>query len=167
MRTCPHRWRELLHSERHVRDLAEEIRGVQDIYILGMGVHYPIAAEAALKVKELAYVHGEALPGGELKHGPLALLDDKTHVVFLNPSDSTHASLLASAHEVKARGAKVIGISDKPDEVYDHWLQIPSTEVDLFPLLEVVPMQLLSYHVAVDRNTNPDYPRNLAKSVTV
>ncbi|MGD0638318.1 MAG: glutamine--fructose-6-phosphate transaminase (isomerizing) [Nitrososphaerales archaeon] len=158
---------EVLENQTKIKALAEKLTGVSDIYILGMGANYSIASEAALKIKELAYVHAEALPGGELKHGPLALLDSNSYVVFLNPSDSTHSNVLTSAHEVKARGAKIIGISDRPSEVYDYWINIPSTEAEMFPLVEIVPMQLLAYYLAIHRNANPDYPRNLAKSVTV
>jgi len=157
----------LLADQPHIALLAEKLSNISDIYILGMGVHGPIAAEASLKVKELAYVHAEALPGGELKHGPLALLDSHAHVLLLNPSDSTYSNVIASAHEVKARGAKIIGISDKPSELYDYWVKIPSVAPELFPLLEIIPIQLLSYYLALKKNVNPDYPRNLAKSVTV
>jgi glucosamine--fructose-6-phosphate aminotransferase (isomerizing) len=85
----------------------------------------------------------------------------------MNPSDSTYRDVIASAHEVKARGAKIIGISDKPSELYDYWVKIPSVTPELFPLLEIIPIQLLSYYLALRKNVNPDYPRNLAKSVTV
>ncbi len=158
---------EILENQSKIGALAEKMIAVSDVYLLGTGLHYCLAAEAALKIKELAYIHAEALPGGELKHGPLALLDASSFVILLNPSDSTHENVVASAHEVKARGAKVIGISDIPCDAYDYWINIPSTSEDLYPLLEVMPMQLLSYHLAVHRNANPDYPRNLAKSVTV
>jgi glucosamine--fructose-6-phosphate aminotransferase (isomerizing) len=150
-----------------VEALAQKLKGVTDIYILGMGVHCSIAAEASLKIKELAYIHAEDLAGGELKHGPLALLDSESYVVILNPSDYTYSNLMVGAHEVKARGAKVIGVSDVPSDVYDYWIRIPSTDREMFPLVELIPMQLLSYHLAVNKNANPDYPRNLAKSVTV
>ena len=135
--------------------------------MLGDGVHYFIACEASLKLKELAYVHAEAMPSGELKHGPLALLDSSSYVLVFNPSDSTYPNVLAGAHEVKARGAKIIGVSDRPNEIYDYWIKIPSVKEQLFPILEIIPIQLLAYHMALQRNTNPDYPRNLAKSVTV
>ena len=135
--------------------------------MLGDGVHYFIACEAALKLKELAYIHAEAMPSGELKHGPLALLDSSSYVLVFNPSDSTYPTRSRSAHEVKARGVKVIGVSDRPNPIYDHWIRIPRVEEQLFSILEILPIQLLAYHMAVQRNTNPDYPRNLAKSVTV
>jgi glutamine---fructose-6-phosphate transaminase (isomerizing) len=157
----------VLLDQPHIAVLAEKLKDISDIYILGMGVHGPIASEASLKLKELAYIHAEALPGGELKHGPLALLDSHAYVLLLNPSDSTYTNVSASAHEVKARGAKIIGVSDKASELYDYWIKIPTVETELFPLIEIIPVQLLSYYLAIGRNVNPDYPRNLAKSVTV
>jgi glucosamine--fructose-6-phosphate aminotransferase (isomerizing) len=157
----------LLLDQPHLALLAEKLTDISDIYILGMGVHGPIAAEASLKLKELAYVHAEALPGGELKHGPLALLDSHAHVMLLNPSDSTYPNVIASAQEVKARGAKIIGISDRPSELYDYWVKIPTVTPELYPLLEIIPVQLLAYYLALRKNVNPDFPRNLAKSVTV
>jgi glutamine---fructose-6-phosphate transaminase (isomerizing) len=158
---------EILDDDEQIRNLAEELNGISDIYVLGDGVHYFMASEASLKLKELAYIHAEAMPSGELKHGPLALLDSNSYVLVFNPYDSTYPNTLASVHEAKARGVKVIGISDRPNEVYDHWIRIPRVDDQLFSILEILPIQLLAYHMAVKRNTDPDYPRNLAKSVTV
>ncbi|MGI0027781.1 MAG: SIS domain-containing protein, partial [Nitrosopumilaceae archaeon] len=137
------------------------------IYVLGRGIHYAIASEASLKLKELTYIHAEGLPGGELKHGPLALMDSNVFVIIINPNDSTYVDTLASAHQIKARGAKIIGISDKPNEIYDYWIEIPEINEALFPLIEIIPIQLLAYYAALEKDTDPDYPRNLAKSVTV
>jgi glutamine---fructose-6-phosphate transaminase (isomerizing) len=167
LRSMPAEMAKILADDGPIRKLAEELKDVPDIYVLGDGVHYFIACEASLKLKELAYIHAEALPSGELKHGPLALLDSSSYVLVFNPSDATHANTLASAHEVKARGAKIIGVSDQPSELYDHWIRIPRVPEQLFSILEILPIQLLAYHMALIRNTNPDYPRNLAKSVTV
>ena len=153
------------HSK--IIDIAKQLKNVSDIYILGRGIHYPIACEASLKIKELTYIHAEGLPGGELKHGPLALMDSNVYVVIINPHDSTYANTLTSAHEIKARGAKIIGISDKPSDVYDFWVQIPTIDEAFYPLIEIIPIQLLAYYSALEKNTDPDYPRNLAKSVTV
>jgi len=157
----------ILSDEEPIQKLAEELSGVSDIYVLGDGIHYFIASEASLKLKELAYIHAEAMPSGELKHGPLALLNSSSYVLVFNPSDATYSNTLAMAHEVKARGVKIIGVSDKPNEIYDRWIEIPRVEEHLFPLLEILPVQLLAYHMALQRNADPDYPRNLAKSVTV
>jgi glucosamine--fructose-6-phosphate aminotransferase (isomerizing) len=157
----------VLADHTKIKEIAKELKDVQDIYILGRAVHYPIATESALKLKELAYIHAEGIPGGELKHGPLALMDSSVYVIIINPNDFTYNDTLTSAREIKARGAKIIGISDKPSDVYDHWIQIPTIDDALYPLIEIIPIQLLSYYSAIEKNTDPDYPRNLAKSVTV
>jgi glucosamine--fructose-6-phosphate aminotransferase (isomerizing) len=167
LQSLPAEMQKILANDEPIRRLAADLKDVQDIYVLGDGVHFFIACEASLKLKELAYIHAEAMPSGELKHGPLALLDSSSYVLVFNPSDATHPNVLAGAHEVKARGAKIIGVSDRPNEIYDYWIQIPSVKEALFPILEIIPIQLLAYHMALQRNTNPDYPRNLAKSVTV
>jgi glucosamine--fructose-6-phosphate aminotransferase (isomerizing) len=141
---------------------------VNDIYILGRSIHFPIALEGALKMKELAYVHAEGIAAGELKHGPLALMDKNAVVIVLNPDDKTYSDTLSSAHEVKARSAKIIGISNVPNDVYDAMIEIPKMENELlYPLVEIIPLQLFSYYLALHNNADPDFPRNLAKSVTV
>jgi glutamine---fructose-6-phosphate transaminase (isomerizing) len=157
----------ILSDHNYIREIAKKIKNASDIYILGRGIHFPIASEAALKLKELTYIHAEGLPGGELKHGPLALMDSDVYVIIINPNDSTYLDTLSSAHEIKARKAKVIGISDKNSDVYDYWIKIPSINEPFSPLLEIVPIQLLAYYCALEKQTDPDYPRNLAKSVTV
>ena len=157
----------ILSNHSKIKKIARELKEVSDIYILGRGINYPIASEAALKLKELTYIHAEGIPGGELKHGPLALMDSNVYVVILNPDDSTYNDTLTSANEIKARGAKIIGISDKKSDVYDHWIEIPKVDESLYPLIEIVPIQLLAYYCALEKDADPDYPRNLAKSVTV
>ncbi|HUG97155.1 MAG TPA: glutamine--fructose-6-phosphate transaminase (isomerizing) [Nitrososphaera sp.] len=141
---------------------------VNDIYLLGRSIHFPIALEGALKMKELAYVHAEGIAAGELKHGPLALMDKNAVVFVLNPDDKTYGDTLSSAHEVKARGAKIIGISNIPNDVYDAMIEMPRMDNELlYPLVEIIPLQLFSYYLALHNNADPDFPRNLAKSVTV
>ncbi|AFU59774.1 MAG: glutamine--fructose-6-phosphate transaminase (isomerizing) [Nitrososphaera sp.] len=141
---------------------------VNDIYLLGRSIHFPIALEGALKMKELAYVHAEGIAAGELKHGPLALMDKNAVVFVLNPDDKTYGDTLSSAHEVKTRGAKIIGISNVSNDIYDAMIEIPKMENELlYPLVEVIPLQLFSYYLALRNNVDPDFPRNLAKSVTV
>ncbi len=157
----------LLLNHSNIQKIAKELKTVSDIYVLGNGIHQYVAMEASLKLKELSYIHAEAFPGGELKHGPLALLDSNAYVVVINPNDSTYTSMLAATHEVKARGAKVIGISNIPSEIYDYWIPLPAIDEAFYPLIEIVPLQLLAYYSAIERKANPDYPRNLAKSVTV
>ena len=158
---------EILSDHEYICKISKELKSATDVYVLGRGIHFPIAAEAALKLKELTYIHAEGLPGGELKHGPLALMDANAYVIIINPNDSTYLDTLSSTYEIKARKAKVIGISDKYDPIYDHWIKIPSTSEPFYPLLEIIPLQLLSYYAALEKQTDPDYPRNLAKSVTV
>jgi glucosamine--fructose-6-phosphate aminotransferase (isomerizing) len=148
--------------------VAEQMKDASDIYLLGRSVHYPIALEGALKLKELAYVHAEGIAAGELKHGPLALMEKNTFVIMINPRDSTFGDTISNAHEIKARGATVIGISDRNDDVYDYWIEIPSMKEEAYyPIAEVIPLQILAYQLALAKNVDPDYPRNLAKSVTV
>lgn len=157
----------ILENHTQVRTIAKEIKEISDIYVLGRGVHYPIAIESALKLKELTYIHAEGIAGGELKHGPLALMDSNVFVIIINPKDSTYSDTLTSAREIKARGAKIIGISDEKSDVYDYWIEIPKTSELVYPISETIPIQLLSYYAAIEKDTDPDYPRNLAKSVTV
>ena len=158
---------QVLSNNLKIKELAKNLKEITDIYVLGRGIHLPIAREAALKLKELSYIHAEGIPGGELKHGPLALMDSNVYVIIINPRDSTYNDTLNSANEIKARGAKIIGISDKKNDVYDHWIEIPSVDEALYPIVEIVPIQLLAYYSALEKKTDPDYPRNLAKSVTV
>ncbi|MGH9921259.1 MAG: glutamine--fructose-6-phosphate transaminase (isomerizing) [Nitrososphaerales archaeon] len=157
----------VLNDSKNVANIADKIKYIGNIYILGRGLHFPIALEGALKLKELVYVHAEGLPAGELKHGPLALMDENTTVIMLNPDDETYNDTLSNVHEIKARGARVIGVSNINSNKYDNWIKIPKTKDIMYPVLEVIPLQLLSYHTALKRESNPDYPRHLAKSVTV
>ncbi len=158
---------EILEEHAAIKKLVKELKEISDIYVLGRGIHYPIATESALKLKELTYIHAEGIPGGELKHGPLALMDESVFVIILNPNDSTYQDTLTSARQIKARGAKIIGISDKQSDVYDYWIKVPEITESMYPLIEVIPIQLLAYYAALEKDTDPDYPRNLAKSVTV
>ncbi len=159
-------WKLILDYSK-IQLIAKELKEITDIYVLGRGIHYPIASEAALKLKELTYIHAEGIPGGELKHGPLALMDSNVYVLIINPNDSTYDDTLTSAREIRARGAKIIGISNKSSDVYDHWIEIPTIDETMYPLIEIIPIQLLAYYAALEKETDPDYPRNLAKSVTV
>lgn len=157
----------VLAQDNVVRRVAHKLNAASDLYFIGRGVHYPIALEGALKMKELSYIHAEGLSAGELKHGTLALVTENTPVVALNPEDTTYEETLNSVSELKARGARVIGVSNRVSTLYDDFIQIPSVPDDLFPILEVIPLQLLAYYAALERQADPDYPRNLAKSVTV
>jgi len=158
---------QILSNNSKIKEIASILKEISDIYVLGRGIHLSIAREAALKLKELSYIHAEAIAGGELKHGPLALMDSNVYVIIINPNDSTYSDTINSANEIKARGAKIIGIADKESDIYDYWIKIPPIDEILYPIIEIVPIQLLSYYTALEKKTNPDYPRNLAKSVTV
>lgn len=159
---------DIIANQASIMKIAEYMKDATDIYLLGRSLHYPIALEGALKLKELAYVHAEGIAAGELKHGPLALMEKNTFVIMINPHDATFNDMISNAHEIKARGATVIGISDVKDEVYDYWIQIPHLKQEAFyPIVEVIPLQIIAYQLALAKNVDPDYPRNLAKSVTV
>ena len=158
---------QILSNHSRIKEIAKNLKEISDIYVLGRGIHLSIAREAALKLKELSYIHAEAIAGGELKHGPLALMDSNVYVIIINPNDSTYNDTMNSVNEIKARGAKIIGISDKENDIYDYWIEIPTIDEILYPIIEIIPIQLLAYYTALEKKTNPDYPRNLAKSVTV
>lgn len=150
---------------------AEDYHTVSDLLFLGRGVSYPMAMEGALKLKEISYIHAEGYPGGEMKHGPIALLNEGLPIVVIAPRDNVHDKIMGNIHEAKARGAVILSIASSGDEEIreqsDRVFYIPQTLDMLSPLLTVVPMQLLSYYVAKRRGCNVDQPRNLAKSVTV
>ena len=149
-----------------VKELADSIKDKEHIFIMGRGVSYPAALESALKIKEVSYIHAEGFAGGELKHGVIALIEKGTPVILYNPEDETYEDTLSSAHEVKARGAHIIGISSKPHEIYDEYIEVGNCN-DATIIPHVVVAQLLGYYLAIGRGKDPDKPRNLAKSVTV
>jgi len=150
-----------------IEGLAERLKGNRDFYYIGRGINFAIAAEGALKLKEISYIHAEGMPAGELKHGTLALIEKGTPVVAICPSDNTFDETLCNVAEAKSRGAIIIGISDCDHRDFDEWIPIPRVDEIFYPLVSVVPLQLLAYHLAVARGLDPDRPRNLAKSVTV
>ncbi|MFA5309041.1 MAG: glutamine--fructose-6-phosphate transaminase (isomerizing) [Dehalococcoidales bacterium] len=147
--------------------LSEQFKDARDFYYIARGVNFPIASEAALKLKEISYIHAEGLPAGELKHGTLALIEDRTPVVAICPNDNTFHETLDNGIEAKARGAYIIGVSDIIDPLYDFWIEIPKVESLFYPLVSIAPLHLLAYYLALKRGEDPDKPRNLAKSVTV
>lgn len=158
---------ESLKCDEQIRDLVDEYRERPDFYFVARGYESPVAMEGALKLKELSYIHAEGMPASELKHGTLALIEKGTPVVVLNPSGEAHADSLSNAEELRARGADVIGISDEKDSVYRHYIRVPKVQPKFAPIVEAIPLQLLAYHMSVAKRNDPDYPRNLAKSVTV
>jgi glucosamine--fructose-6-phosphate aminotransferase (isomerizing) len=152
--------------EEHIQKLAEKIKNVESMYVIGKSVNYPIALEAAIKLQEVSYIHAEGFAGGELKHGPIALISEGTPCVVLVANDETRQDILNNAQEVKARGGFIIGISPQQESVFDYWIKVPDAGM-ASSLVNIIPIQLLAYHLAVLRQNNPDMPRNLAKSVTV
>jgi len=174
----PGKLESVLAREEELEDLAKEYHRAQDFLFLGRGVHYPIALEGALKLKEISYIHAEGYPAGEMKHGPNALIDEDLPVVILATCDKDdpgsqvrYEKTVSNLREVKARSGRVIAIATEGDdeirEMADHVVFVPPAPELLAPILEVVPLQLLAYHIAVRRGCDVDQPRNLAKSVTV
>ncbi|HMD78443.1 MAG TPA: glutamine--fructose-6-phosphate transaminase (isomerizing) [Nitrososphaerales archaeon] len=159
--------KDALGTEKKVKELVELYRDRPDFYFVARGYESPVALEGALKLKELSYIHAEGMPASELKHGTIALIEKGTPVVVINPEGPNHSDSLSNAEELKARGADVIGVSDVEDQVYRHYLRVRKVKEKFMPVVEVVPLQLLAYHMALARRNDPDYPRNLAKSVTV
>jgi glucosamine--fructose-6-phosphate aminotransferase (isomerizing) len=147
--------------------LARKLGKKKHCYYIARGTNFHIAGEGALKMKEIAYIHTDGMPAGELKHGSLALIEKGTPVIAICPQDYTFYDTLSNVEEAKARGAFVIGVSDRQEDVFDEWIKIPKVEEIFYPLVSIVPLQLLAYHSAIARGLDPDKPRNLAKSVTV
>ncbi len=162
---------ETLALEQDVEELSREYHAARDFLFLGRGLHYPVALEGALKLKEISYIHAEGYPAGEMKHGPIALVDEKLPVVVLAPHDAWREKTLSNLREVKSRdGIAIVVTTRRDDEIAslaDRVLVIPESIPELQPVLSVVPLQLLAYHIAVRRGCDVDQPRNLAKSVTV
>ncbi|MFA5789068.1 MAG: glutamine--fructose-6-phosphate transaminase (isomerizing) [Candidatus Gracilibacteria bacterium] len=152
--------------EQHIEHLADQIKNATDIMVIGRDVNYPIALETAIKLQEVSYIHAEGFAGGELKHGPIALISEGTPCIVLASDDEYRQEILSNAMELKARGAFLIGVSPENAELFDAWIKVPSAGAAA-PILNLIPIQILSYKLAVARQNNPDMPRNLAKSVTV
>jgi glucosamine--fructose-6-phosphate aminotransferase (isomerizing) len=160
-----------LKQNEQVKAIAKIYKNVRNFLYLGRGYNFPVALEGALKLKEISYIHAEGYPAAEMKHGPIALIDDQMPVVVIATKKGTYEKVISNIQEVKARKGKIIAIINEGDKVVkklaDHYIEIPETEEFLVPLLATIPLQLLSYHIAVMRHCNVDQPRNLAKSVTV
>ena len=149
-----------------VKKLARLLKTTEHMYVIGRGLSYPASLEAAIKIKEIAYIHAEGLAAGELKHGPLALIEKGSPCIAYLPNDETYGANLAGAMEVKARGGFIIGVSYKPHEVFDYYLPVTDArEATIIP--NIIDIQLLAYYLTIERGFDPDMPRNLAKSVTV
>ncbi len=167
----PEKLQKILDQNEYIKQLAEKYQTASNFLYLGRGYLYPVALEGALKLKEISYIHAEGYPAAEMKHGPIALIDENMPVVFLATKDKIYEKVISNIKEVKARHGKVIAIVTEGDEIAsklaDHIIEIPEVPEELTPLLAVVPLQLLAYHAAVLRGNDVDQPRNLAKSVTV
>jgi glucosamine--fructose-6-phosphate aminotransferase (isomerizing) len=149
-----------------IQQLANRIQSSDHLFVIGRGLAYPSALEAALKIKEVSYIHAEGFASGELKHGVIALVSDGTPGLVYAPADETRADVLSGAAELKSRGAFIVGIGPEPDPIFDIHLAVPETGAAA-PIVNALPAQLLGYHTALLRGNDPDRPRNLAKSVTV
>lgn len=158
-------------QEKAIETLAHDFADTQDFIFIGRGINFPIALEGALKLKEISYIHAEGYPAGEMKHGPIALLDSKVPVVAIAMPGLVHDKVLSNAQEAKARDARLIGVTPNDDlearSIFDDLLLVPPVEELLSPIVAVIPLQLLAYHIAARRGLDVDQPRNLAKSVTV
>ena len=161
----------ILSDTEVIENIAWEYEKVDNFLYLGRGVNFPVALEGALKLKEISYIHAEGYPAAEMKHGPIALIDEKMPVLFIVPHDQTYQKVLSNIQEVQARKGRIIILTDKKskelEKLSDHIIEIPQSHSRVFPILATIPLQLLAYHLAVIRGGDVDMPRNLAKSVTV
>jgi glucosamine--fructose-6-phosphate aminotransferase (isomerizing) len=169
--SLPNKVKTMLEQECKLKGLASIFKNATNFLYLGRGYNYPVALEGALKLKELSYIHSEGYPAAEMKHGPIALIDEDMPVVFIATQDRTYEKVISNIQEIKARKGKIIAIITQGDErvkqLVDHIIEVPATHEALMPIISVVPLQLLAYYIAVEKGCNVDQPRNLAKSVTV
>jgi glucosamine--fructose-6-phosphate aminotransferase (isomerizing) len=171
LKEIPSQIEKILMLNNEIESLAEEFKDSPNFLYLGRGYNFPVALEGALKLKEISYIHAEGYPAAEMKHGPIALIDENMPVVFIAPKDSTYEKILSNIQEVRARGGRIIAVADngdsEVDKLVDYTIKIPRTIEMLTPILTSIPLQLLAYHIAVKKGLDVDQPRNLAKSVTV
>jgi glutamine---fructose-6-phosphate transaminase (isomerizing) len=171
MEQLPEKISKILQLNQQIEYIASEFQDAKNFLYLGRGYNFPVALEGALKLKEISYIHAEGYPAAEMKHGPIALIDENMPAVFIAPKDSTYDKISSNIAEVKARKGKIIAIASESDteidKIVDYSIKIPDTIRMLMPILTVIPLQLLAYHIAVKKGLNVDQPRNLAKSVTV
>ncbi|CAN5721988.1 glutamine--fructose-6-phosphate transaminase (isomerizing) [soil metagenome] len=171
LKALPGQVTEILEQNDQIRELAKVYQDASNVLYLGRGYQFPVALEGALKLKEVSYIHAEGYPAAEMKHGPIALIDENMPVVFLAPRDGVYHKVVSNIEEVKARDGQVIAVVNNGAEelqgIVDHFIKIPETHPALLPILTVIPLQLLAYHIALLRGCDVDQPRNLAKSVTV
>jgi len=169
--TLPDKARHVLEDTSQIKAIAHEFRDAQNFLYLGRGANFPVALEGALKLKEISYIHAEGYPAAEMKHGPIALIDENMPVVFIVPKDAIYEKVLSNLQEVRARRGRIIAVANEDDHEIEHLaefvIRVPRTYGFFAPIINIIPLQLLSYYMAVARGTNVDQPRNLAKSVTV
>ncbi len=162
---------ECLKTDKKIEKISEEFKNSENFLYLGRGMNFPVALEGALKLKEISYIHAEGYPAAEMKHGPIALIDEKMPVLVIATEEEHYTKILSNAQEVKSRGGRIISIVFDDDEsiseISEHVIKVPKVNKYLSPIISVIPLQLLSYHIAVMRGCDVDQPRNLAKSVTV
>ena len=161
----------ILEKNEQIKFIAGEIKDISNALYLGRGYNFPVALEGALKLKEISYIHAEGYPAAEMKHGPIALIDENMPVIIIANNKSAHEKIVSNIQEVKERKGRVIAVINHADKTIeglaDDVIRVPETEELLSPLVSIVPLQLLSYHIALLRGCDVDQPRNLAKSVTV
>lgn len=171
METIPSKVEKALQLNDQIREIAETFKDATNFIYLGRGYNFPVALEGALKLKEISYIHAEGYPAAEMKHGPIALIDEEMPVVFIATKDSSYEKIVSNIQEVKARKGRVISVVSEGDtllpKMSEFTIEVPTVHEALMPMISVIPLQLLSYHIAVMRGCNVDQPRNLAKSVTV
>jgi glucosamine--fructose-6-phosphate aminotransferase (isomerizing) len=171
LENIPKKVEQVLQLNDQIKAIAEEFRDVPNFLYLGRGYNFPVALEGALKLKEISYIHAEGYPAAEMKHGPIALIDEEMPVAFIATKDSSYEKVVSNIQEVKARKGRVISVITAGDELIpkmsEFAIEVPAVHEALMPMVSVIPLQLLSYHIAVMRGCNVDQPRNLAKSVTV
>lgn len=169
--TIPEKVEKALQTEASVKQIAGVYMNASNCLYLGRGFNFPVALEGALKLKEISYIHAEGYPAAEMKHGPIALIDEEMPVIVIAPRRGHYDKIVSNIQEVKARGGKIVAVVTEGDEVVrsmaDHIIEVPETDDAFSPILTTIPLQFLAYHIAVMRNCNVDQPRNLAKSVTV
>jgi glucosamine--fructose-6-phosphate aminotransferase (isomerizing) len=171
LNSTPDKVEEVLKTNAIVEQIAHIYKDSRNALYLGRGYSFPVALEGALKLKEISYIHAEGYPAAEMKHGPIALIDEEMPVFVIATQGSSYEKVVSNIQEVKARKGKIIAIVTSGDktvkELADHVIEIPKSDDSLVPIISVIPLQLLAYHIAVMRGCNVDQPRNLAKSVTV
>jgi glucosamine--fructose-6-phosphate aminotransferase (isomerizing) len=171
LESVPSKIEEVLKLNDLIRSIAFKYKDSSNALYLGRGVSFPVALEGALKLKEISYIHAEGYPAAEMKHGPIALIDEEMPVFVIATKGANYEKVVSNIQEVKARKGQIIAVVTEGDHevknMADHVIEIPETDELLVPLISVIPLQLLSYHIAVMRGCNVDQPRNLAKSVTV